>query len=149
MRDFDRPLEPSGRLDAQAIGAAMHARNFVPDLTLCSTAARARQTLEGVAMKADTGRVHFLESLYSDDASGYIETVRRHGEHSTLLVVGHNPMMEDLAAGMSGDGDPGARSLLGSGFPPSGLAVLRFDGGLDTVGRSSGFLEAFVTPQGH
>ncbi len=53
MRDFDRALEPSGAADAEAMGEAMRTHGYVPDLTLCSTAARARQTLEGVAGRAD------------------------------------------------------------------------------------------------
>ena len=49
MRDFDRPLEPLGRTDADAIGAAMRASAYIPDLVLCSTAKRARETLDWVA----------------------------------------------------------------------------------------------------
>ena len=75
MRDFDRPLDASGVKDAEKIGLVMRDRGYGPDLTLCSTALRARQTLEGVAAHADTGRVRFLETLYSADAAGYLSII--------------------------------------------------------------------------
>ena len=117
MRDFDRPLDASGVEDAQTTGVAMRASGYVPDFTLCSTARRARETLEGVAGHADTGRVVYLDSLYSDDAAGYLATIRGHGAHGSLLVIGHNPMMEDLAMALAGDGEEGARQTLAYGFP--------------------------------
>ncbi|RVB55078.1 histidine phosphatase family protein, partial [Mesorhizobium sp. M7A.F.Ca.CA.004.06.1.1] len=46
MRDFDRPLDASGRSDAEMMGAAMRSRLYVPDRTLCSNAKRAKETLE-------------------------------------------------------------------------------------------------------
>jgi phosphohistidine phosphatase len=50
---------------------------------------------------------------------------------------------------LAGDGDPAARAALNSGFPASGLAVIRFPGGLKDAAPGSGFLEAFLTPGDH
>ena len=146
MRDFDRPLDDTGLADAEAVGRTMRAQDLVPDLTLCSNAARARQTLEGVAAGADTGRVRFLDALYSEDAAGYLSIIRQHGSAGALLVIGHNPMMEDLAMAMAANGEQAARSALAQGFPTSGLAVIRFDGGLPEAEPERGYLEAFLTP---
>ncbi|CAM5375822.1 phosphohistidine phosphatase [Aquamicrobium terrae] len=146
MRDFDRALEPSGAADAEAMGEAMRTHGYVPDLTLCSTAARARQTLEGVAGRADTGRVVFLEELYSEDAAGYLAIIRTHGSAGSLLVIGHNPMMEDLAVEMSGRGEEEAKAQLRHGFPASGLAVIGFEGGIAAAAPGTGRLEAFLRP---
>ncbi len=146
MRDFDRALDASGKADAEKIGVVMHARDHVPDLTLCSTAVRARQTLEGIAGHADTGRVIFLDTLYSDDATGYLKSIRECGASQSVLVIGHNPMMEDLAVAVSGNGDPQALSTLAAGFPTSGLAVIDFDGGLGKAEPGTGHLRAFLTP---
>lgn len=148
MRDFDRPLDASGIGDAGTVGQAMRADGYVPDLTLCSNAARARQTLEQVAGHADTGKVLYLDSLYSDDAAGYLETIRSNGATGSVLVIGHNPMMEDLALAVAGAGDEAARSTLAGGFPTSGLAVIRFDRGLAEAAPGTGYLEAFLTPAG-
>jgi phosphohistidine phosphatase len=144
MRDFDRPLDASGIADAEAMGVAMRAGGFVPDLTLCSNARRARETLEGIAGHADTGRVLFSDALYSEDAAGYLSIIRGHGAVGALLVIGHNPMMEDLAMAVSGTGDENARATLNFGFPTSGLAVVRFEGSLADAAPGRGYLESFL-----
>jgi phosphohistidine phosphatase len=146
VRDFDRPLDESGMADAEAIGEAMRVRNYVPDVTLCSNAKRARQTLEGLAGRTDTGRVLFFDTLYSEDAAGYLDIIRKNGGAGQLLVIGHNPMTEDLAIAVSGDGDEAARGMMNHGFPTSGLAVVRFPGNLAEAAQGSGYLEAFLTP---
>ena len=103
----------------------MRARGYVPDMTLCSNAMRARETLEGIAGQADTGRVLFFDKLYSDDAAGYLSThPGRTAPPAPMLVIGHNPMMEDLAMAVSGDGEDSGARQLDAGFPTSGLAVI-------------------------
>lgn len=146
VRDFDRPLDATGIADAEATGTAMRANGYVPELTLCSNARRARETLEGLAGHADTGRVVFTDDLYSADAAGYFDKIRENGRHGSILVIGHNPMMEDLAMAVSGDGDEAAIHTLQTGFPTSGLAVIRFDGELSGAELGQGYLEAFLTP---
>jgi phosphohistidine phosphatase len=146
MRDYDRPLEGSGRVDADAMGMLMREARYVPDVTLCSGAVRARETLNGIAGQADTGRVEFNDRLYSDDATAYLDLIRTKSEASGLLVVGHNPMMEDLATALAGDGDAQARAALGRGFATAGLAVIAFDGGLKAAKPGAGYLEAFHLP---
>ncbi|MGX9575910.1 MULTISPECIES: SixA phosphatase family protein [unclassified Mesorhizobium] len=146
MRDFDRPLDASGVADTETMGAAMRARSYIPDLTLCSNAKRARQTLEGLAGHIDTGRVLFLDTLYSEDAAGYLNLIRSNGGPSSLLIIGHNPMTEDLTIALSGDGDEAAMGMLNHGFPTSGLAVVRFPASLANAAQGTGYLEAFVTP---
>jgi phosphohistidine phosphatase len=146
MRDFDRPLDASGIADASTTGMAMHACNYVPNLTLCSNAVRARQTLESIAGHADIGRTVFLDSLYSEDAAGYLRIIRESGSASSLLVIGHNPMLEDLALAIAVEGEDHARANLQAGFPTSGLAVIRFADSLAKAGLGQGFLEAFLMP---
>ncbi|MDQ6437844.1 histidine phosphatase family protein [Mesorhizobium sp. LHD-90] len=146
MRDFDRPLDATGVRDAAAMGLAMRERGYVPDLTLCSTAVRARQTLEGVAAQADTGRVVLLDALYSGDAAGYLSAIRDHDGRGSLLVVGHNPTMEDLAIALAGSGDAEALASLSAGFPTSGLAVLEFETELRHAAPGKGKLTAFLSP---
>ncbi len=146
VRDYDRSLDASGHVDAEALGTAMRARGYVPDITLCSNARRALETLEGIAGNADTGRVLFFERLYSDDSAAYLSLIHEHSNVGSVLVIGHNPMMEDLAITLAGDGEHSARATLNSGFPTSGLAVIRFPGGLADAIPGAGFLEAFLTP---
>lgn len=146
MRDFDRPLDASGTNEAATLGVAMRAGGHIPDMTLCSNAKRARETLEGIAAHTDIGRTVFTDALYSEDAAGYLSIIRENGAGGSLLVIGHNPMVEDLAMAIAGDGDENARETLSHGFPTAGLAVVRFDSGLGNAALGAGHLEAFLTP---
>lgn len=146
MRDRDRPLDEAGCRDARTIGAAMLAHGYLPAMTFCSSAVRARQTLEGVAASVDTTNAVFSDTLYSADATGYLDVIRGAGAADSVLVVGHNPMMEDIGMALSADGDADARHLLAGGFPTAGLAVIRFAGPLSQAVPGQGYLEAFLTP---
>lgn len=146
MRDFDRPLDDGGRDDAAAIGSAMLHRGLFPKTIICSSAARARQTLEGASPFIDIRGAVYTDALYSTDAGGYLETIHTAGDAESALIVGHNPMMEDVGLALAGDGDEAARSILNGGFPTCGLAVIRFAGSLASVAPGKGFLEAFMTP---
>jgi phosphohistidine phosphatase len=146
VADFDRPLDPSGFADAEAMGVLMRSRKYAPALTLCSSARRARQTLESLAGHTDAGRVLFCDTFYSDDAAAYLTAIRQNGGLDALLVIGHNPMIEDLAMALSGDGNETARAMLNHGFPTSALAVVRFNGRLAEAAPGTGYLEAFLTP---
>lgn len=147
VRDFDRTLDESGVIDAEIVGDTMNRNGYVPDLTLCSGAARARQTLEGVAARTDTGKIVFDDTLYLTDAAGYLEIVRTNCTADSILIIGHNPMIEDLAMAVAGEGDAVAMNSLNSGFPTSGLAVIRFEGGLCSAAPSKGYLESFHAPR--
>ena len=146
MRDFDRSLDKAGTEEATSTGAVMRDSGYDPDLTLCSNARRARETLAAIAGSMDTGRVTFLDKLYTEDASFYLDLVRQNGHLDSIMIIGHNPMMEDLAIALSGHGEAGARDMLNHGFPTSGLAVLRFEGSLSQTAPGKGYLEAFITP---
>jgi phosphohistidine phosphatase len=149
MRDFDRPLDAKGKADADAIGSAMRECGYAPELVLCSSARRARETLDGVLLHTsiDPGRISFMDSLYTEDAYGYLNIIHEYGRRTpSMLVIGHNPMMEDLATAISSDGEDEARGAMIGGFPTSGLAVLRFDDGIGDAAPGKGYLEAFFSP---
>lgn len=149
MRDFDRPLDEQGRREAAALGAAMLAAGHAPAKVLCSTARRARETWDGVfrALGGDERDVVFDDSLYSSDATGYLAMIRNAGGSESVLVVGHNPMMEDLSLALAGGGEEEAKRSVSSGFPTCGLAVIRFPASLAEAAPGKGHLEAFVTPE--
>ncbi len=149
MRDFDRPLDAAGKADAEAIGAAMRTCGYAPELILCSSARRARETLDGLYKHStiDHRRVSFMDSLYSEDAYGYLTIIHEYGRNTpSMMVIGHNPMMEDLAMAISGDGEDQARGSMIGGFPTSGLAVIQFNDGIGEAAPGKGYLEAFITP---
>lgn len=147
-RDFDRPLTPTGRDDAEALGREMKKRSYLPDLVICSSAKRARETWEGVAAAIapmDTPVV-WSDALYSTDATGYLTVVQEAPPCATLLVIGHNPNMEDLAFALPSPAqEPNHRIV--SGFPACGLAVIAFDEPLSEVAPGKGRIEAFLDPR--
>ncbi len=147
--DFERPLTASGISDAEALGRHMLDSGLLPDLVLCSTAKRARQTLDRVlsAFVEKTPRIIHEEELYNSDAARYVEIIRDAPASASLLVVGHNPVMEDLAFALPRGGNADAMRLAASGFPTCGLAVLNFENPLSELKPGTGNLTAFLRPE--
>lgn len=147
-RDFDRPLTGAGHRESQAVGAYMASRDYRPAIVICSPALRAIETWQGIAglLGCRQGDAILAEQLYSSDAKGYLGIVRGHGEAGSILLVGHNPMIEDLAIALTSGSETEPHAALASGFPTAGLAVVNFDTPLSTASPGAGRLEAFVNP---
>ncbi len=147
QRDYDRNLAPSGIVDAHAIGAAMRERGLNPDRIICSGAARARQTLDALLETADLDATPtFDENLYATDAPGYLEVASTSGATGDLMLVGHNPMLEDVAIALARRGDPALVDAIQLGFATAGLAVIAFDGPHAGIEHKEGTLEFYITP---
>lgn len=149
VRDFDRPLSGLGAAQAEETGRMMAGAAWRPERILCSPALRTRQTLEGVrlALALADDAIAFDQNLYGGDAGLYIEAIRARAGADSLLIVGHNPMIEDVACDLATAGDPRAMDRLRSGVPVSSLAVIAFDDGLGRAGHGLGTLVDFRTPQ--
>lgn len=148
MRDFDRPLAEIGREQSAAVGAMMDAAGYRPDLVLCSPAMRTRQTLAGVreALAIDDGAIHYKDDLFGADATFYLGEIRAHDRAGDLMIVGHNPMIEDVACALAGkDGDSAALRRLQGGVPVAALAVIEFSGGFANAAPGAGRLLDFMT----
>lgn len=117
--DIDRPLSPQGLAEAEAAGRWLLEQRLIPDRVLCSPARRTRETLEAVLEQ--TGYVEQrLEERAYEAASGTLAALAdEHRDVERVLIVGHNPGMEQLVAllhsGQSGDY---------RGMPPASVAVL-------------------------
>jgi phosphohistidine phosphatase len=98
LADHDRPLNKRGEKDAPRMGRLLKDKKLVPDLIYSSTAARARQTVEGLVEKSGfKHKVEYIESLYMAEPSLLIETIKKTPDKvDSLLVVGHNPGLEGL-----------------------------------------------------
>lgn len=96
--DWQRPLNERGRRDAPRVGEWMRERSVMPDVIITSDAVRARTTADAVAEAAGYSReILVAPSLYHakpDDVLGVLNDVR--DEMRTVLIVGHNPGLEDL-----------------------------------------------------
>lgn len=129
--DHDRELAPRGRRDAKAAGRWLHEQGLVPDLVICSTAQRTRQTWEEACRGGlHTEFVEYRRSVYLGSSEQTLETVREDaGDTGTVLLVGHNPTMAQLTSLLTdGEGSREAHEALGRGFVTSGLAVLTYAG---------------------
>ncbi|MGW3664932.1 SixA phosphatase family protein [Streptomyces sp. NPDC005141] len=149
--DHERPLATRGRRDAPAVGRAMANADLLPDLALCSTAVRARETWELAAEQWDTRPpVRHDGRLYGADVPELLEAVREVPEHvSTLLLVGHNPGLEELVLDLAVDGLDDKLALVRTKFPTSAVAVLVWHGSSwHELGPGAALLTDVVVPRG-
>lgn len=128
--DHARGLAPRGRRVAPLIGRAMREAGYVPDLVLCSDAKRTMETWELAApeLKAKP-HTQFNDTLYLAPWTTIVKVLRAvPGNPGTLLVVGHNPGLEECAAALLKPSADGAerkrREALAEKFPTGALAVL-------------------------
>ena len=133
LKDKDRPLNPRGRSDAPRMGSYMHHKRYLPQLVLCSTAKRTVETWEFLGPELDAStQVRFTEALYLASAPMIGNLVRAvDNDVSTLLVIGHNPGLEQCAQMLARepaiDEERQFTTALREKFPTCALAVLDFD----------------------
>lgn len=96
--DHERPLNKRGKKEAPKVGKYLRDNNLVPDLILSSTARRAQDTAQAVAEKSGfDGQIDLYQDLYLSDTDCYLDILRRlPDEARRILVVGHNPDLEEL-----------------------------------------------------
>jgi phosphohistidine phosphatase len=126
LRDHDRPLAGRGRRAAKAIAKHIREQGIAPELVICSTARRARQTLEGIEPARGTRTVQVEEQVYLADANALLERLRRVPDQlSSVLLIGHNPALHDLALELA---RPGSKLHgLDTKYPTGALVTLSFD----------------------
>jgi len=148
LADHDRPLAPRGRRAAEALAAHVATIDPPPALVLCSTARRAQDTLEPVRSRLpDSTEVLIEDDLYGAPAPLILARLRRIPDTTpSVLVVGHNPGLDDLVRSLGRDGDPGLIARVHTKFPTGALATLPFAGSWQALGSGPATLEAFVVP---
>ncbi len=150
LADFDRPLAPRGEKAAPFMARYMADAGLVPDRILCSSAARTRATLAHLlpAFGAEMD-VLVTRALYEAPPETVIRAVRRHGgDADVLLVVGHNPGLEEAAVRLAGAGRDTDLEAMGQHFPTAALAVIDFPvTGWSEIAAGAGHLERFVRPR--
>jgi len=148
LGDHDRPLAPRGRRAAEAVAAHLATVDPAPALVLCSTARRAQDTLEPARERLpDSTEVSVEDGLYGAPAPLLLARLRQVPEATpSVLVVGHNPGLEDLVRALGRHGDPSLIARVRAKFPTGGLATIAFDGPWSDLGTDVAKLEAFVVP---
>jgi phosphohistidine phosphatase len=154
LPDAERPLAKRGLKSAPLVGRLMLAEHLIPDLVLCSTARRARQTWELIsAAWPHQPRQQQLSGLYMATPRQILAILRDYGgDADAVLVIGHNPGIGDLAAWLVNQGDATDIRRMREKFATAALAVidLPLEGWHDfrdtSVSTWNGHLTRFVVP---
>ena len=150
QRDHERPLSPRGRESATKMGAYMVRHALIPDLIVASTAKRVVETLDLLAAAFEQEPRQIAEgAIYEAGPNALLDLIKQtpRAIHS-LMMVGHNPGLGELAALLIASGEVEARQRLLEKFPTAGLAVIDF--ALDDWSKlhpRAGRLDRFVVPR--
>jgi phosphohistidine phosphatase len=151
--DKERQLIDRGRSDAALMGRAMRAKDYLPQLVLCSSAARTKETWENAGPELGTKpEAKFLDSLYDATAGTILKCVHAANDTAaTVLYIGHNPGLEQLARMLvrePRDKDERQRAAaLMSKYPTGALSVIDFDiAKWAQLAPGAGILVDFITP---
>lgn len=136
--DFDRPLQDRGKRGAQRIGVWLASNDLVPDYVISSPAERALVTAEKCckAMGQGSGNIVRQQMIYLADAGDLFEVLRQiPTEASRVLLVGHNPGLEELLLSLAGgEVEPAADGKL---LATATLAILEIDDNWSDLKHSS------------
>jgi phosphohistidine phosphatase len=105
LSDFERPLNGRGLKAAPLMGRFLRRKKIQPDLILSSPAERARQTATLVVEAAKiTAERRYDERIYEASAARLLEIISQIEENANIvLLVGHNPGLEELLARLTGE----------------------------------------------
>ena len=145
-KDIERPLNARGQKDAPKVGSFLKETGNMPDLILASPALRVAETLEGIQGAWDEQpEVSWVEELYSSGFRSYLEVIQKQGGAAdTLLVIGHNPTVEETAAMICA----GANASNVFRFPTAAVACFEVpEIPWQRFKRGSGELKWFITPK--
>jgi phosphohistidine phosphatase len=145
QKDFDRTLDDTGYAQAEIIADLAADRGYRPDKVLCSTAKRCRETTE--ALRRAMGEeldIEFSDALYAGPSTIYMDLVESWEDAQALMLVGHNPMMEELVRALLGETT--AATAIPTGYPCAGLAVIDIDLSPSARASTPGRLVTFLTP---
>src|ERR671923_1158092 len=120
LADRDRPLAGRGRRAAKVMARHLQEEKISPALVLCSPARRTRETLEAVS---PSGEVRIEDELYGASEAELLERLRRVPEAiESVMLIGHNPAIEELALGLASRGE--RLEDVERKFPTGALATL-------------------------
>lgn len=149
LPDHDRPLAPRGVKAARRIAEHLQSARIRPELVLCSSARRTRDTLALVEPALATYvTVEIEDELYGAGPSELIERLRRvDSEVDSAMLIGHNPGLQDLAVELAGGGDADALEQLHAKFPTAALATLELTSPWAALASDDATLTSLVLPR--
>ncbi|MBA4786072.1 MAG: histidine phosphatase family protein [Alphaproteobacteria bacterium] len=148
--DHERPLAERGEKAAPAMGNHMAREHLIPGLALVSDARRTQETWKLVKSRLPGAvEARVTPALYDASAAQMLEVLRKTDANTdTVLMIGHNPGLQELALMLVGEGHAQARDAMAEKYPTGALAVIDFAiGDWPSVEPGSGFLADFLTPR--
>lgn len=130
LRDFDRPLNKRGRKGAAIMGRHIRDHGMTWDRFLASPAVRVTQTIEIAAEAARrTPPITWDRRIYLANSATLLDVLReQEGDPAAILLIGHNPGLEDLIFDLvPDDGSSPLRDIVEEKFPTAAYAVLELD----------------------
>jgi len=129
LDDHERPLSKRGRAAASAIAKHMKRTAIAPDIVLCSTAVRTKETLEPIAKKLKLAKVIFEAGIYEVAENELWKHLGALPEQAdTALMIGHNPGLHNLALALADTDSVGHLPPPEGKFPSGALATFSFEG---------------------
>ncbi len=146
MDDFSRPLKKRGRRAAKQVGRWLYEQHLIPDTILCSPAMRTLSTAQRVCkqLDIDESAIIFNPHIYEANASTLLEILRANDHGQRVLLVGHNPGLEDLLMKLTRESVP--LSANGKCMPTAALAHLSFDGNWTELSDDCAKLITLIRP---
>lgn len=148
--DFDRPLSPRGRKSAPVMGAFLRDADIAPDLILCSTACRARETLSLILpFLRGEATIQLEDRLYLASAAKLLARLKQlDSPWQRVMVVAHNPGLQNLALMLSAEDKNGNRQAVESKLPTGALAQIDCPvTQWSALARQGGQITRLVTPR--
>lgn len=148
LADHERPLGQRGRKAGKKLARHLRRTGVAPEVVLCSPSTRTRETLEAIRAAIGDAEVCFPPELYAASETTLLRAVRGVAPKTgSVLVIAHNPGLEDLAVGLAGRGGDEALRRVGEKFPTGAFATLTFGGSWADVEPGSGELVDYVVPR--
>lgn len=147
--DRERPLCERGREDAGRLGRWLREQGLGCDEVMCSPSLRTRETMEEVAAAGCAeAEIDIVHQLYNATPEDILAAARTTSPDATVLaVVGHAPGLPATASLLAdGNGTERAHDAFSQGFPPAGVAVLRFSGHWSDLAFGAADLTDFWSP---
>lgn len=145
LADPDRPLAKRGRRASKTIGRHIRSEGIAPGLVLCSSSERTRETLKRIGLPDDV-EVRIEPDLYAASAGELLAVLNRVPDDvDSVMVIAHNPGIQDVALQLAGDGAEIHR--VREKFPTAALATLDCDGPWRKLVPGACELVGFVKPK--
>ncbi|OOO03226.1 MAG: 2,3-bisphosphoglycerate-dependent phosphoglycerate mutase [Chromatiales bacterium USCg_Taylor] len=146
--DFDRPLAKRGERDAPRMGRWLREQGLIPDRVVSSPAVRARQTCclvcESLAIKK--GQIHWEPEIYAAEVTALLNVLARCPEKTQrVLLIGHNPGLEDLVAYLAAD--TGGLAGRGKLMPTGAVVGIRLPDSWAGLRPGCGHIESHRVPK--